>query len=317
MGVYSEVDLTEINEILSHYELGHAVDYQATIAGISNSNYRVNLNTGQSVLLKVSNDKTVEQLVNEQNILLKLKKYNYPFSLNPFETIQGKPIYQHNGLHGVVFPFIDGLPPVIDSKTIKQIGMALGKLHSLEIHKEDLDTIRPHDLVGYGGMNVYDYAYSKDAAPMFKEYFEKLIPENLKDIPYELFPAGIIHGDLYFDNSLFNNGDLVTLIDFEQAGRGRFILDLGIAISGSCLNSDRSNIDQNLMKAFLAGYENERAMKVIEKDYLDLAIKIGFFSISLWRIKRFYDGNLDESKRDNYIELLKRAESFSATCVDT
>ena len=73
-------------------------------------------------------------------------------------------------------------------------------------------------------------------------------------MPYDLFPAGVIHGDLYFDNSLFKNGKIVTLIDFEQSGRGRFILDLGIAISGSCLNRDKSNIDLNLLENFLKGY---------------------------------------------------------------
>ena len=312
MGVYSEVDLAEINEILKHYELGKALDYQATITGISNSNYRVVLDSGNEVLLKVSNDKTVEQLTNEQNILLKLQKYNFNYSLHPFETIQGKPIYQHNGLHGVVFPFINGFPPVINLETIAQIGTALGKLHSLELKKEDLDTIRPHDLVGYGGLNVRDYAYSDHAAPEFKDYFERVITEDLLEVPYDIFPAGIIHGDLYYDNSLFNEGKLVTLIDFEQAGRGRFILDLGIAISGSCLNEDKTNVDLGLMNSFLEGYEKERKLKVIEKEYLDLAIKIGFFSIALWRVKRFYEGNLDESKKYNYLDLLKRAEAFSS-----
>ena len=67
----------------------------------------------------------------------------------------------------------------------------------------------------------------------------RIFPERLQDIPYDDFPVGVIHGDLYFDNSLFDAGELVTLIDFEQSGRGRHILDLGIAISGSCLDFRR------------------------------------------------------------------------------
>lgn len=313
MGVYSNITIDEINQILTHYELGSAVSFSPTITGISNSNFKVILENNSTVLLKISNDKTIDQLINEQHILLKLKKYNYKYSLHPFETIMGKSIYEHDGMYGVVFPYIDGMPPVIDEDSIFQIGIALAELHSLEIKKEDLDTIRNHDLVGYGGMSIYEYAYSKNAAPEFLDYFQSIITEDLQELPYDLFPAGVIHGDLYFDNSLFKNGKIVTLIDFEQSGRGRFILDLGIAISGSCLNRDKSNIDLSLLENFLKGYESIRKLKIIEKEYLDLAIKIGFFSISLWRVKRFYDGNLDSSKKNNYLELLSRAQKFSTT----
>ena len=308
MGVYSEIDLNEINEILKFYGLGQAVDFEPTLEGISNSNYKVKLDNGNKVLLKVSNDKTIEQLTNEQKILLKLKKYNYEYSLPPFETIAGKPIYHHNDFYGVVFPFISGFPPQVTEANCSQIGKALGRLHSLEIRSEDLDAIRPHDLVGYGGLSINEYTLKPDAAPDFAKAFVEIFPDRLQNIPYDLFPSGIIHGDLYSDNSLFNDGKLVTLIDFEQSGTGRFILDLGIAISGTCLKDE--NIDPKLIQSFLSGYEDARKLLTIEKEYLNTAIIVGFFSIGLWRIKRFYEGNLDERKKYNYRDLIKRAQCF-------
>jgi homoserine kinase type II len=102
----------------------------------------------------------------------------------------------------------------------------------------------------------------------------------------------------------------VTLIDFEQSGTGRFILDLGIALSGSCLNHDNTDLSLDLMKSFLRGYEQSRPLLIIEKEYLRDAIAVGFFSISLWRIKRFYEGQLDQRKKYNYRELLERCRSF-------
>ena len=133
---------------------------------------------------------------------------------------------------------------------------------------------------------------------------------QLEGIPYDVFPSGIIHGDLYFDNSLFHEDKLVTLIDFEQSGRGRFILDLGIALSGSCLNLDKTSLDEELLFAFLEGYQSKRSLLYIEKEYLRSAIAVGFFSISLWRIKRFYEGDLDARKKFNYRELLGRCKQF-------
>ena len=53
MGVYSSINIDEINEILSHYELGKAVSYNPTLEGISNSNYHVVLeNQNLSIMSK-------------------------------------------------------------------------------------------------------------------------------------------------------------------------------------------------------------------------------------------------------------------------
>lgn len=310
MGVYSNININEINEILSYYEMGKAVSFSATAEGISNSNYKVTLENQTEVLLKISNDKTIPQLENEQRILQVLHKYGFEFSPKAFETISGKPIYTHNDFYGVIFPFIKGLAPSMTKTVVSQLGETLAKLHSLEIHGEDLDSIRPHDLVGFGGMHIYDYSISKSAPVDFCYAFNKIFVNKLLDIPYDIFPAGIIHGDLYLDNSLFHDDEIQTLIDFEQAGRGRFILDLGIALSGSCLNSNKDNIDLELKASFLAGYEKQRKLLTIEKEYIDTAILVGFFSIALWRIKRFYEGDLDTSKKYNYRDLLDRAMNF-------
>ena len=196
------------------------------------------------------------------------------------------------------------------SDVCSQVGKALGSLHSLEIGKDDLDILRPHDLVGFGGQGIYEYTLKKEAPEDFVKDFNFVFPDKLQNIPYDVFPVGIIHGDLYFDNSLFNEGKLVTLIDFEQSGRGRFILDLGIAISGSCLNDKGDNLDLDLIDSFIKGYEKSRSLLTIEKEFINTAILVGFFSISLWRIKRFYEGNLDESKKNNYQELTIRAKNF-------
>jgi homoserine kinase type II len=310
MGVYSKMTLEEINEILNFYDFGMAKSFQPTVEGISNSNYHVILVSGDEILLKISNDKNIEQLENEQRILHVLSKHHYKYSPGAFETLEGGLVYRHKDYYGVIFPFIRGNAPQITPDTCKQIGHALAELHTLDIDKEDLESIRPYDHVGYGGMNIYDYTLEKTAAEDFVKTFNKVFPDKLQTIPYDMFPAGIIHGDLYFDNCLFDDGQLATLLDFEQSGRGRFILDIGIAISGGCLTNDHKNIDDNLVEHFLKGYETARSLTTLEKEYMPNAILVGFFSIALWRIKRFYDGKLDARKKHNYRELLEKADAY-------
>jgi homoserine kinase type II len=94
-------------------------------------------------------------------------------------------------------------------------------------------------------------------------------------------------------------------LDFEQAGIGEYILDLGISISGTCLEKGR--IIPPLVDSYLAGYENVRPLKDKEKKFLDEAILLGLMSIALWRIKRFKEGNLNPLMADSYRDLLNRA----------
>ncbi|MBD65846.1 MAG: hypothetical protein CME62_11610 [Halobacteriovoraceae bacterium] len=316
MGVYSKITIEDISEIISFYDLSAPVHYEETVEGISNSNFSVLLASGQKILLKVSNDKNIEQLENEQRILHVLKKHHYPFSPGAFQTKLGKLVYQHKDYYGVIFPFISGSPPEINWDVCSQIGRALAQLHMLDIDRDDLESIRPYDHVGYGGMNIFEYTTQQNACSDFVLMFDKIFPHKLQDVPYDIFPAGVIHGDLYFDNTLFLDGKLMTLLDFEQAGRGRFILDIGIAISGGCLNDRKDNIDFSLVEKFLEGYEQVRSLTTLEKEYLNTAILVGFFSISLWRIKRFYEGDLDQSKKYNYRELLVRADNFNKALSD-
>lgn len=310
MGVYSKITKEEVERIFSFYGIERIQSFSPTITGISNSNFKVNLDDGRKLLLKISNDKTYEQLINEQRILAALTKYNFPYSLTPLNTLKGDSVYQHNDFFGVILPFVEGSPPKVAEDICFQIGQALGALHSLEIKKEDLQSIRSHNLVGHGGQSIYEYTLRENAAKDFVAAFNEIFPSRLQDIPYDTFPVGIIHGDLYYDNSLFNNGKLVTLIDFEQAGRGRFILDLGIALTGCCIDMSSNKFNLNFFRSFIKGYETKRKLITIEKEYINEAILVGFFSIALWRIVRFYDGHLDQSKRYNYRELLERARLF-------
>jgi homoserine kinase type II len=310
MGTFSKLNPQEINSILRHYEFPKAKSFEATTEGTSNTNYKVTLENDEKILLKVCNDKTKEQLNNEQRILEILEKYQYAYSLNPYKTVLGHSIYEEEDYFGVIFPFVEAKPAKVSTHSCFEIGKALASLHCLEIQKEDLSVIRPHDLVGHGGISLYEYVNSAFCQEDFKKSFNRIFPRQLIDIPYDLFHAGIIHGDLYYDNALFKGDELITLIDFEQAGRGRFILDLGIAISGSCLEDDQSTVSKDYMKSFLRGYEEKRELPQLEKDYLHTAVLVGFYSIALWRVQRFLDKKLDEAKKFNYQELLMKAELF-------
>lgn len=314
MASYTQITLQEAEKILKLYGREKVLKCTPLSLGISNSNYRVDLE-GEVVLLKISNDKNQAQLADEQAILVYLKEKNYPYSLKPFPLTTGDFIYNFGQYFGVLYPFVEGIPPGPSDYTCQEVGRAIAELHNIKHDTSCLAKLRSHEAVGFGPLEILEYVGSKNCPADFKEGFETLFPDNLQGFIKADFQTGIIHGDLYYDNTLFDHNKISTVLDFEQAGIGEYILDLGISISGTCLEKGR--VITPLVNSYLVGYESVRALPMKEKQFLDQAIILGLLSISLWRIKRFKERNLNPLMENSYQDLLVRALHYFEMRKDT
>lgn len=304
MASYTQISLQEAEEILKLYGREGVVKCTPLSLGISNSNYRVDL-ANETVLLKISNDKNQSQLAEEQTILMYLHERGYPYSLKPHRLKVGDYIYQYGKYFGVLYPFVEGIPPGPSDYTCGEVGKALAQLHSLKHDPQKLSNLRPHQAVGFGPLEILNYTKTTSCPVDYKASFDNFFPDQLTSFLDSSLETGVIHGDLYYDNTLFNNNHLSSVLDFEQAGIGEYLLDLGISISGTCIEKGR--IITPLVNSYLKGYESIRPLPDNEKKHLDAAIILGLLSISLWRIKRFKEGNLNPLMEDSYRDLLVRA----------
>lgn len=307
MASYTEISPKIAQTILDLYSLGEITDLIPLSHGISNSNYQVNLKDRKPVLLKISNDKDQSQLAAEQKILKTLKDFGFKLSLTPYVTNDMRLVYQHENLYGVIYPFITGKVQSPSKTVCRAIGHGLGSLHGATYHQDLRQlNLRNHVEVGFDATQIAVYTESASCPKDFKAAYEKMLKPQMPRYLKTDLPDGIIHGDLYYDNILFENEEINAILDFEQAGIGSFIFDLGVSVSGTCLNDGK--IESDLVKEFINGYDEARPLTSEEKSLIPEAIKIGLFSIALWRIKRFNERNLDPKKKDNYKELLARAE---------
>lgn len=306
MASYTQIGAVEAEDILRLYGRGKVLKLTPLSLGISNSNYRVDLED-ESVLLKISNDKNQVQVAEEQAILLYLNELGYPYSLKPLALKSGELVYTFGSYFGVLYPFVDGIPPGPSDYTCKEVGAALATLHSLK-HNEKINSLRPHESVGFGAREILEYTQGVTCPSDFREAFTYFFTDKLEEFLTSPLEKGIIHGDLYYDNTLFNNNHLSAVLDFEQAGRGEYLLDLGISLSGTCLEKGR--VITPLVNSFLEGYEAIRPLNSHELKFLDHAIILGLMSISLWRIKRFKERNLNPLMEDSYRDLIVRAMNY-------
>jgi homoserine kinase type II len=76
-------------------------------------------------------------------------------------------------------------------------------------------------------------------------------------------PAGVIHGDLFRDNVLFNERGLTGVLDFHHAARGPLIYDLAVAANDWCTDS-AGVLDPERTLALLRAYHQVRPLNGTE-----------------------------------------------------
>lgn len=308
MAGYVQISHSEVQEILSLYGVSDLTEVTPAGLGISNSNYKI-VTSRDPLLLKICNDKNENELKKELEILLFLNRAGLPYVLTPYSTLKGEWIYHYKKYFGVIFPFIKGSAPLINNQNCHTLGKALGELHSVSLSHQLPPNIRRHGEVADDVPAINHYVNHHPQCPTdFKEIFLHLFPQGIEKYLKKEFPVGIIHGDFYYDNGLFEGERINTMLDFEQGGVGHFIFDLGVAISGTCLKG--GEICSDLLKSYLQGYESVRPLTPLEKDSLAENIYLGLFSIALWRIRRFLIGHLDPKRRESYKELILRALNY-------
>jgi hypothetical protein len=130
-------------------------------------------------------------------------------------TLKNELVYQYGPYFGVIYPFVEGIPPGPSDYTCSEVGKAIATLHSLKHDTHLISKLRTHEEVGFGAKEILDYTNSSKCPSDFKEYFIKFFPDLLSEFISTPFEKGIIHGDLYYDNTLFNNNTQILTKEYR------------------------------------------------------------------------------------------------------
>lgn len=286
MSVYTELTHKNISYILEDYSLGRLLSFEGIAAGIENSNFFIDTEQGRFVL-------TVFERMNEQEL---------PYFMRLMRHLAAKglscPDVMKRRDNSLLFDVQDEgkakwgcIVSCLSGKTLNNIndvqlyasGQALAQLHlagesfaEKRANPTGMDWLQEH--VGKVVQGTSEN-YGDVAANLLREELE-----SQRLYSWSGLPQGVIHGDLFADNILFDGDKVSGIIDFYYAHTAPWVMDIAITLNAQAVML--GDQDDSRIRLFLSGYESVRPL--LDKEFQALPMLLRLGALRFW-VSRLYD----------------------------
>ena len=274
MGIHTPLSLKQAQTLFPSY---HIISIEATIRGVSDTTYKA-YSQESCFIRKKYETAHQEQIDQEQALLQHLKQHqlNVPQALAHSED-------------WYLFSMLDGeIPHKITLTQLRSIAHFLAHFHKNVTHRKS--SLTPFTAS----------KYQKSIKELRKKHL--LLSKQLSLLTH--FPKqidGIIHGDLFCDNSKFDGAHL-AVFDFIEAGNGSFAFDLGV-VAMSWIAKKR--LSQLQLKLLLKSYNQHSKQKIP----LIKLIEMMHFAALVYALKRF-NNPLSSLDHKEMLGIDKKIHSF-------
>lgn len=303
MARYTNLSSTELAHIVAQYPIGISLKLEEIPGGFGNSNFKLTTTTG-AFLLKICDEKDLTELNMQIALLQHLHQHAYP-TVYPILTKDQKPLIHETFGSVMLYPFLQGTQPQPSPKILAQLGKALAKLHCIPPI-----TGLPHFAMGISQMRPF-FQEVQDTQFATHPFVESLKSE-LVTIEPQLnapLPMGLLHGDLFLDNTLFDGDKMVAILDFEEGCYDTLLLDVGMTIIGCCYTPEH-RLNLKAVQRFLDTYNARRPLTDSEWQHLDCFVHYAALSIAFWRFRQFNIRRPDVHRANTYQEMIIRSAQF-------
>ena len=298
MSGHVDITITEsdIKKKLLHYNYGSYISHENISFGYANENFKVTTTKG-SVLFRLYKQQKEDSVKQELLLMHALQKSDFPTAY-PLVDNSGAYIHSINNHSCIFSEFIEGVHPSPNQFVVGEIGRAIGTLSILPIKEmyKKTNSISIENCMSF----IQEFPNAKYPHPQIFDYFKEQT-NFLKDYIKEALPMGIVHGDCFPDNTIFNDNKLIAIIDFEEFAYDTLLFDIGMSINGFCFTDNVLQTD--LVNELIKEYESVRKLNNKEKELLPYYIQWTAHATIYWHLRN----NLLYAKNDIQ---LKRVEEL-------
>ncbi len=256
-----------LKDLLARYDVGRLLDHRPASHGIENSNYFITTLKGgaRSQWVLTILEQPSHSGSNYVPLLDLCHEAGLPVA-PVVRNISGDAIESLEGKAAMLAPMLPGKH--VDNPSVRQLealGGFVAEFHratsapGFEVapYPRDARWLRDRQAGVRGQMAHADASLVTDAVERVVDLL------NRRDIAG--LPAGVVHGDLFRDNVLFDGPTLTGVIDFHHAARGCLVYDLAVAANDWCSAPDGA-LDHGRAAALVGAYHRVRPLGRLEID---------------------------------------------------
>jgi homoserine kinase type II len=282
MGTFRTLAPDDVQSILAGFGVSGYRGHKPIAAGTVNTNVAVDLD-GRRLFLRINEGKAESDVQREGEIVAHIAARGVP-TPPPLRTPAGEPFLRWQEVFVSLFPWVPG--HTLTRKDIgpahaRDTGRALALLHQAGADYADHRPGRyePDEIQRrFEGIRAAGDPELAAAVSVLGPALDRLGRERRADLP-----LGLIHGDLFIDNVLYDErGALTALLDFEQASWGRLAYDVAVSVLAFGYGRDDFRID--VTRAFIDGYTAVRAPTAAERDGFGAELEFAACRFAVTRI---------------------------------
>ncbi len=260
MAFYTAIDEHELPALLERFSIEKLSSYVGVSDGIENTTYVLTADS-QQWILTLFEDLSAAELPFFARLMTWLHERVLPVAC-PLIDKNGQALQNLSGKPALLFPRLPGQHPRNTTVThCAVIGDFLGRMHTVSVnYPEQRANPRGTEWMEQAHQRLDGFLNAEDMALLDAQITNAKI---LRTLP---LPQGLIHGDLFHDNALFNGEQLCGVIDFYNACTDMLALDLAIVINDWCALPD-GGVDAERAQTLLDAYNAQRPMTALEKNH--------------------------------------------------
>jgi len=297
-------ELDEIERICSRYGIDEINSVTPLSDGYANINYKIVSHGGSFFYRVCTQHNDMEAILYEIAVLKELKKMGFPAAFM-IQTIDGTFMSESSLGPVLIYEFKQGTKPVLNPETAGRIARAAARLNSFEPWKNYPRKNSIH--MDYCHELILEFKTALFQFPEIFRYFEDQTHYLEEPLSQEL-PKGLIHGDIFPDNTLFQGNRLVAVIDFEEACVDHLLMEIGMCINGFCFIDNTLCVP--LMETFLTEYNKIRTITEKEWELLFYYIQWGAHGMLSWHLRHHLIYRENPRQLARVLELMERVKEL-------
>ncbi|WBA81701.1 homoserine kinase [Endozoicomonas sp. GU-1] len=297
MSVYTHLTQQDVEQLLIRYDLGNLTSFQGIESGVENTNYFLDIDdkgSRQRYVLTLFEYLPADTLPFFIHYTDELKAFGLPVP-NPIRDKSGVALQSVKSKPALIVPCFAGQHPDAGNLSLEQcqqIGAMLAKIHKAgqgsSLYQEN-----------QRGLAWLD-AQQKRLIPLLGQDDAHFMAEQWHSfsdalLAFDNLPTGLIHGDLFHNNVLFDQGRISAVIDFYQACNDWLIYDLAVTVNDWCL-TDTLELDSQRLKALTESYAQIRPFTENEQKAWPIMLRLAAFRFWISRLITFV---YPETQADN------------------